>query len=68
MQVYSSKELYLSGMLGPGSLIEKSKDFPKDAENTFGESGGYKFRINSPINTSTYLLFFSLKEAAVGIN
>jgi hypothetical protein len=48
MTVNCSKELYLSGMLGPGQLQEKQKEFPKEAENCFGESGGNKFLINSP--------------------
>lgn len=64
--VRCSKDLYLSGMLGPSQLVEKSKDFPKDAENCFGESGGNTFRLNSPISSSTYLFFFSLKEVSVG--
>lgn len=67
MQIFCSKELYISGMLGPGQLFEKSKDFPKDAENCFGETGGSKFQINSPINTSTFLFFFSLKDAVIGV-
>lgn len=33
MNINVSKELYLSGLLGPAQLIEKDKDFPKDADN-----------------------------------
>lgn len=59
MKVYCSKELYLSGLLGPAKLIEKDKDFPKDGDNLIGESGGHSYYLSNPINTFTYLLFFS---------
>lgn len=42
-KTFCSKELYLTGMIGPGQLLAKDKDFPKDAENCFGESGGTSF-------------------------
>ena len=45
--------------MGPAKLIQKSKDFPKDG-TVMGEGGGNEFFINSPINTSTYNLFFGL--------
>lgn len=31
---------------------------PKDAEGLIGESGGDTFVINSPLSTTTYLIFF----------
>lgn len=52
-------------MIGPGQLLNKDKDFPKDAENCFGESGGSNFQINSPISTSTYSMYYSLRNTSV---
>lgn len=65
MNVECSKEIYVSGMLGPGQLFEKASDFPKDGDNLIGETGGNKFYLNSPINTTTYLLFFSHRKASI---
>lgn len=65
IKTFCSKELYLSGMIGPGQLAEKDKNFPKDAENCFGESGGSSFVINSPTPTTSFVFFYSLRDSAV---
>ena len=66
MKVKVSKELYLSGCLGPTKLISKNKSIP-DAEELIGESGGEDFYINAPFNTSTFLFFFSHRNADLNI-
>lgn len=65
MRILNSNELYLSGMLGPAQLMEKDADFPKDGDNLIGETGGSKYYINSPINTTTYLMFFSHRQVKI---
>ncbi len=66
-KVVVSKELFLSGMLGPGKSLEKTKTVPKDAEGLIGESGGDKFFIGAPLNTTTILFFFAHNQAELNV-
>lgn len=59
MKVFCSKDLFISGSLGPLKLQRKSNLVPKDAEGLIGESGGHEFYIGAPLSTSSYLFFFS---------
>ena len=59
MKVFCSKDLFVSGALGPLKLQKKSNLVPKDAEGLIGEAGGHEFYIGAPLSTSTYLFFFS---------
>ena len=59
MLINHSKEVFINGFLGPGKLINKSNGYPK-SENHIGEYGGNKFFLNSPIQTTSYLVFFEL--------
>lgn len=67
MKVLCSKDLFLSGFLGPAHLSGKDPSVPKDADGLIGQSGGNEFQTLSPLSTSTYLMFFSHRQAEMNI-
>lgn len=62
MKILTSKSIYISGSLGPLKLLKKSPDHPKNTENAIGEHGGNEFFIGCPLPTSTYLIFYGIRD------
>lgn len=67
MKILNSKEIFISGALGPMKLVSKSDAVPKDAEGLIGEAGGNEFFVGASLNTSTYCVFYSHTNAEVNI-